>query len=76
MDFAVVLQVLVKKGPLGIDFLKGGPNQTGNLHYGYLGDGYFEQLPCRPGLGSNTLPLVLRPFPRRFVIRCMAEILH
>ena len=36
----VVLQVLVKKGPLGIHSL-----QTGNLHYGHFGDRYFEQLP-------------------------------
>ena len=41
----VVLKALVKKGPLGIHFLKGDPNQTGNLHYGHLGDRYFEQLP-------------------------------
>ena len=34
------LQVLVKKGPLGIHLLlKGDPNQTGNLHYGNFGDG-------------------------------------
>ena len=36
----VVLQVLVKKGPLGIHSL-----QTGNLHYGHFGDRHFEQLP-------------------------------
>ena len=41
----VVLKVLVKKGPLGIHFLKKDPNQTGNLRYGHLGDRYFEQLP-------------------------------
>ena len=41
----VVLKVLAKKGPRGIHFLERGPNQTGNLHYGHLGDMYFEQLP-------------------------------
>ena len=44
----VVLKVLVKKGRLGIHFLKKrDPNQTGNLHYGHFGDRYSEQLPNR-----------------------------
>ena len=41
----VVLKVLVRKGPLGIHFLKRDPDQTGNLHNGHFGDRYFEQLP-------------------------------
>ena len=44
-DVGVVLKVLVKKGPLEIHFLKGDPNQSGNLHYGNFGDKYFEQPP-------------------------------
>ena len=34
---SVVLKVLVKKGPLAIDFLKGGPNEMGNPYYGHFG---------------------------------------
>ena len=52
----VVLKVLVKKGPLGIHFLKkGDPNQTGNLHYGHFGDRSFEQLACWGLVGKKGI---------------------
>ena len=42
-DLGVVLKVIVEKWEY--ISLNGDPNQTGNLHYGHVGDRYFEQLP-------------------------------
>ena len=66
--WGVVLKVLVKKGPLGIHFINGNPNQTGNLHYGHFGDRNFGQLPIHgeglaPRLGILEACLTLNTKP-------------